>query len=63
MCLHPSDVKEFDIALANLRHAYHQMITVGCVHEEGLEEFARGLIGPSIERLERIRAGLASASR
>lgn len=40
-------------ALANLRHAYSQMVSGGVDCRESAARMARGLIGPAIEKIER----------
>ena len=43
--------KQFDLALADLRHAYFQLSSYGVYDQK---EFAIGLIGPAITRIENI---------
>jgi hypothetical protein len=45
--------KEFEKALADFRHAYF-LLRNGCVKEDRQALFAQGLLGPAIERLERL---------
>jgi hypothetical protein len=45
-------MKDLDIILAQLRHAYAQLIG-GVVKDQS--QFAKGLIGPAIEKLEKIQ--------
>lgn len=46
------DRREFDFAVAQLRHAYMQLMR-GTVHAQ--PQFAMGLIGPQIVTLEKLR--------
>lgn len=46
-------------ALGNLRHLYGNLVSGAVWDEAGAQEIARGLLGPTIERME--RAALASA--
>jgi hypothetical protein len=50
--MNEQDRKEFDFALAQLRHAYTQLMH-GAVLDQ--PQFAMGLIGPQIVRLEKLR--------
>lgn len=47
----PADVRSLEFALAQLRHGYQQLLE-SAVRDQ--PEFARGLLGPVIERLERL---------
>lgn len=50
LMLDPEELQEYKFALAQLRHLYELMVT-GCVKDT--IEAAKGLLGPSIETLER----------
>lgn len=46
----PKHLREFDFAVAQLRHAYAQLFRAG------MTAFADGLVSPQIKTLERFRA-------